>query len=247
MTFHFWEYDDDCRGTEEREAAAAAEIVPGLWYVGSYHVCAYALSTEAGPVVIDTCQSRARDFFFRQLSDAGVELCSVAAILHTHGHDDHTGNTAELVALSGADAIIGAGDAPLLAQQTRIGRMLCPGETVTFGAAAVRFISTPGHTLGCGMYVTQLGDTRLCFMGDACKPDIFRGVRWSGDDDAFRASAERIRAVEADIFLPGHPHDLRDVSPRGDPRLTPDQWQLHIDGRLRALERIVAEERPPSN
>jgi glyoxylase-like metal-dependent hydrolase (beta-lactamase superfamily II) len=94
------------------------------------------------------------------------------------------------------------------------------------------------------MYVTQVGDGRLCFMGDACRPDIFRDVRWTGDEDAFRASAERIRAIEADIFLPGHPHELREVSPDGDPRLSPSQWQHYIDGRLSALEQIVAGQRP---
>jgi len=224
MQFRFWRYDDDYSGPEDHDAARAREIVPGLWYVGSYHFCAYLLNTKAGPVVVDTCDARAGDFFLAQVERAGANPASVVAVLHTHAHPDHIGNTAKLVALSNATTMIGAGDAPWLAEQVSIGRMLCPEEIVEFGEHRVTFLHTPGHTLGCGMYLTELGPDRVCFIGDACGPYIFREVRWAGDVEAFRASAERMKSVEADIFLPGHPHQILEVSPEGDPRLSREQW-----------------------
>ncbi len=240
MQFRFWKFDDDHPGREDREEAEAAEIVPGLWYVGSYRLGAYLLQTDEGPVLIDTCDRRVRDFFLAQIARAGVDPTSVVAVLHTHGHADHTGNTAEVVRLSGAKAMIGAGDVPWLAEQTEVSRALCPGETVAFGDTEIEFFAAAGHTLGCGMYVTTLGRDRLCFMGDSCGPFIFEAVRWSGDADAFRASAERMRAVEADLFLPGHPDQIFEVSAEGDPRLSREQWHRYIDQRLYALEEIIA-------
>jgi glyoxylase-like metal-dependent hydrolase (beta-lactamase superfamily II) len=241
VQFRFWKFDEGYAGPESHSDAEAAEIAPGLWYVGSYHCCAYLLHTDAGAVVIDTCDRRAADFFVSQIRSAGVDPASVVAVLHTHGHADHTGNTAELVRLSGAQAMIGAGDAPWLAEQTAVDRMLCPGETVTFGETEIAFFSAPGHTLGCGMYLAKLGQQRLCFMGDSCGPYIFRTSRWTGDREALQASAERMKTVEADIFLPGHPDQILEVSPEGDPRLSREQWHRYIDQRLRAMEQIISE------
>jgi metallo-beta-lactamase class B len=246
VQFRFWEYDDDYAGPEDRTQAEAAEIVPGLWYVGSYHFCAYLLHTDEGPVLIDTCHRRAAGFFLAQIARAGVDPTSVVAVLHTHGHADHMGNTAEVVRLSGAKAIIGAGDVPWLAEQAAVSRALCPGEVVTFGETEVEFFAAPGHTLGCGMYLTARGEDRVCFMGDACGPRIFETVRWAGDEEAFRASAERMKAVEAGIFLPGHPHQILEVSPGGDPRLSREQWRRYIDGRVEAMERIISGAGRPS-
>ena len=240
VDFHFWDYDDDYAGPEDRGEAAAAEIIDGLWYVGSYHFTAYLLTTDAGPVVIDTCRSAARDFFLSQIARAGAEPSDVAAILHTHGHEDHIGNSARLVELSGAQTLIGAGDAIWLAQETPVSRMLCPGEAVRFGSNEVKFFATPGHTIGCGMYVTDVRGARVCFMGDACGPFIFQKVRWAGDVEAFRVSAGRMKEVEADVYLPGHPHQILEVSPEGDPRLGRAQWHRYIDRRVEMMEEFVA-------
>jgi len=239
VDFRFWEYDDDYAGPEDRTEAAAAEIIPGLWYVGSYHFAAYLLKTGGGAVVIDTCRSDARDFFLSQFSRAEVELSKIAAILHTHGHSDYLGNTARLVELSGAQTMIGAGDALWLAQETPVDRMLCPTETVCFGAIELTFFATPGHTIGCGMYLTDVGGARVCFMGDACGPLIFKTTRWSGDAEAFRASAVRMKNVSADIYLPGHPHQVLEVSAEGNPRLSRDQWHSYIDHRVEMMEEFI--------
>jgi len=239
VDFRFWEYDDDYAGPEDRTEAAAAEIIPGVWYVGSYHFAAYLLKTGGGAVVIDTCRSDARDFFLSQFSRAEVELSKIVAILHTHGHSDHLGNTARLVELSGAQTMIGAGDALWLAQETPVDRMLCPTETVSFGATELTFFATPGHTIGCGIYITDVGGARVCFMGDACGPFIFRTTRWSGDAEAFRASAARMRNVSADIYLPGHPHQVLEVSAEGNPRLSRDQWHSYIDHRVEMMEEFI--------
>jgi hypothetical protein len=49
-----------------------------------------------------------------------------------------------------------------------------------------------------------------------------------------------MKAVEADLFLPGHPDQILEVSPGGDPRLSREQWRRYIDQRVDAMERIIS-------
>lgn len=243
MDFRLWQCKRKAGGPRPTEVEAAP-ILPGLWYVGDYQRCCYLLHTEAGPVMIDTGVEQHADHYLAQLQRAGADPADLAALLHTHAHSDHTGATPRLFALSGADIMIGAGDAVWLAQHVPVSRMLCPREEVAFGPTRISFFPTPGHTIGCGMYLTEIADARVCFTGDAAGPYIFSDVRWEGDADAFRASASRMKDVAADLYLPGHPYQTLEVSPDGDPRLSRDQWHRYIDNRLQAMEDIVAGRRP---
>jgi len=244
MNFRFWTYDDDYKGTEARAEAEAREIIPGLWYFGSYHFGAYLMHTGAGPVAIDTCHAKTSDFFFAQFSRAGIDPASVAAVLHTHAHLDHIGNSARLVSLSGAAAWIGAEDAPALAKEVEVAGELREGQELDFGGTRIRFCHTPGHTPGCGMLLAELAGRRLCCMGDAGGPYIFQTVRWEGDVAAFLASAEKMKGVEADLYLPGHPHQILQVSPEGDPRLSQEQWHRYIDERVAMMQAYVSRAQP---
>lgn len=50
----------------------------------------------------------------KALVQAGVDVSSLSLLLHTHGHSDHAGSTAELRRLSGAPVAIHAADAAML-------------------------------------------------------------------------------------------------------------------------------------
>lgn len=50
----------------------------------------------------------------KALAQAGVDVSSLSLLLHTHGHSDHAGSTAELRRLSGAPVAIHAADAAML-------------------------------------------------------------------------------------------------------------------------------------
>ncbi len=50
----------------------------------------------------------------KALAQAGVDASNLSLLLHTHGHSDHAGSTAELRRLSGAPVAIHAADAAML-------------------------------------------------------------------------------------------------------------------------------------
>jgi glyoxylase-like metal-dependent hydrolase (beta-lactamase superfamily II) len=243
MQFRFWPYQYDESGARLPVEVEAASILPDLWYVGDHRYCCYLVRTGQGLVMIDTGVEDQADYYLSQIRRAGGDPTHLVALLHTHAHHDHIGATPRLLSISGALAIIGAADAPQLAQRAPVNRMLCPKEVVSFADTDFTFCHTPGHTIGCGMYLTDLGGSRVCFVGDAAGPHIFAEFRWQGDAEAFRASAARMKEVEADLYLPGHPHQTLEVSPEGDPRLSRDQWHRYIDQRVRIMEETIAEAR----
>jgi metallo-beta-lactamase class B len=186
--------------------------------------------------MIDTGVAEEEAQYFANIQRVGVNPADLFAILHTHNHPDHTGTTASLVAASGAETMMGEEDAAQFAVEC----ILRDKDELEFAETRLTFIHTPGHTRGCGLYLGEYGGRRICFMGDAGGPFIFEQVRWEGDAEAFRTSAERMKKVVADIYLPGHPHQILEVSADGDPRLNQEQWHHYIDSRVRKMEAIIS-------
>ena len=103
-------------------------------------------------------------------------------ILHTHGHLDHVGGTAELLRLLGGKLPIGLNpeeidiyrNAPLQAQMFGLeveappepDLMLRHGETVSVGGLELEVRHTPGHSPGGICFVVSGDDGPLAVVGD---------------------------------------------------------------------------------
>jgi hydroxyacylglutathione hydrolase len=124
------------------------------------------------------------------------------ALLHTHGHFDHIGGSAELADLTGAPIRIHAADRPLydaLPDQAAFfgltaqppappGPPITEGEIIRFGESSVRAIHTPGHTPGSTCYLLD-GPTPILFSGDTLfRRSIGRTDLWGGDTNSILAS-----------------------------------------------------------
>jgi glyoxylase-like metal-dependent hydrolase (beta-lactamase superfamily II) len=103
-------------------------------------------------------------------------------ILHTHGHLDHVGGTAELFRLLGGELPIGLHpdeielyrNAPLQAQMFELevdappepDLMLRHGDTVSVGSLELEVRHTPGHSPGGVCFVVSGVDEPLVVVGD---------------------------------------------------------------------------------
>lgn len=154
------------------------------------------------------------------------------AVVLTHGHPDHTGAAATLMAryriplwLHAADeeamrseagrglaAMFGVGPLPAA------GRLLQDGDTLACGTLELKVIHSPGHSPGSVLFHGQgllfTGDTLFC--GDVGRSDLP-----GGDGDELRRSLARIRELPPEtIVLPGHgPASVLELELKDNPYL----------------------------
>jgi hydroxyacylglutathione hydrolase len=101
---------------------------------------------------------------------------SLAYIINTHGHFDHTGGNKPLKAATGAELLIHRADAPMILHQEQGGAMwgmeiqnspppsryIDEGDIITFGDISLKVLHTPGHSPGGISLVTD----KMVFVGD---------------------------------------------------------------------------------
>jgi glyoxylase-like metal-dependent hydrolase (beta-lactamase superfamily II) len=133
---------------------------------------------------------------------SGTDL---AAIVTTHGHHDHWQALAEVADATGAPTYLSPADAEMVPRRADV--PLVDGEHISFGAASVELISTPGHTPGSTCLL--LGGVHL-FTGDT----LFPGGPGNtfGNADAFAtimdSLEERIFVLPDETWVyPGHGDD----------------------------------------
>lgn len=179
--------------------------------VGAWKAECYALTNEAGTVVLDPGAEPQR--ILRWLGDK-----KVVGIILTHCHSDHIGAVNELVEAYGCWVACGARDVDGVADVHRSGfdeegidytvdhvdRALEEGDVVTWGGDSLTVLNTPGHTPGS---ICLLGeDQKVMFSGDM----LFQGAIGStafvlgNDADMVRSCARLTELDPALRVYPGH-------------------------------------------
>lgn len=151
-----------------------------------------------------------------RLADVRVE-CVVA----THGHGDHVGGVAALVAATGAPFCINAADAERAmhaGEPSELGiaydddapapdHELSEGDVISVGTATFTVVETPGHTPG-GIVLLGGGSAEgVAFVGDTLFPGSHGRTDLDGGDEAAIMASLRRMAKEiapATTLLCGH-------------------------------------------
>lgn len=179
--------------------------------VGAWKAECYALTNEAGTIVLDPGAEPQR--ILRWLGDK-----KVVGIILTHCHSDHIGAVNELVEAYGCWVACGARDVDGVADIHRSGfdeegidytvdhvdRALEEGDVVTWGGDSLMVLNTPGHTPGSICLLCE--DQKVIFSGDM----LFQGAIGStafvlgNDADMVRSCARLTELDPALRVYPGH-------------------------------------------
>jgi glyoxylase-like metal-dependent hydrolase (beta-lactamase superfamily II) len=147
-----------------------------------------------------------------------AELGTVALVLISHRHEDHTGGIDKIVDLTGA---------PVRAVSSGflrgLGGPLTDGEVIDAAGLRITVMSTPGHTADSLSFV--LDDAVL-----TADTVLGRGTTVIDTEDGslgdYLESLKRLHGLGSRVVLPGHGPDLTDLS------AVADMYLAHREERL---------------
>lgn len=141
-----------------------AFISDDIAFVGGIPVSVHLIISKDGPILLDTGYPGMIDGIEQNMRKLGFTLRDVIAVIHTHGHIDHYGNTAEIVRLSGAKTYIGIEDEDIVVGKLDLSWAkeldLSPAEPFTpdvcfkdgdvlcISDRTIKCVHAPGHTEG---------------------------------------------------------------------------------------------------
>ena len=203
-------------------APVPGQAFDNLYYVGSAWVSAWVLKTSEGLILIDALNNtkEAADLIEGGMRRLGLDPAQIRYVLVTHGHGDHYGGAqmiadryrARVVASEIDWKMMETGlefDSKLWDRPPKRDMSVHDGDTLTLGDTTVRFMITPGHTLGT---ISPVFDVR--HGGKVHKAMIWGGTSFNfgrdmGRLDGYIAQTERMRQLAAqwgiDVPLSNHP------------------------------------------
>jgi metallo-beta-lactamase class B len=227
-------------------------VVGDVYYVGTKGLGAYLITSPSGHVLLDATLAQNAPQVERNIEKLGFRLKDVKLLIENHAHTDHVGGLAQLKADTGAPLWASAGDRWALENGRQFGdtdygvltfpavkvdRVVHDGETVHVGPNALTAWLTPGHTRGCTTWslpVEQAGRRLkvvfLCSVTVAGNK-LVGNKAYPGIVTDFRRTFVRLKTMQADVVLTGHP-EAADVLARharqraGDARAFVDPGEL---------------------
>ncbi|PVM91361.1 CAU/MBL1b family subclass B3 metallo-beta-lactamase [Caulobacter endophyticus] len=201
-------------------------VVGNIYYVGSEGLSAWLITTSEGHVLLDGGPSaEGGKLIERNIQALGFKPTDVKVLINTHAHYDHAGGLAQLKADTGAKVWASRADKPALEKGQHFGdnaNGLTPFPAVKvdkafgdetklkMGGATLVAHLTPGHTIGCTTWTTQvvergraLNVTFPCSLSVAGNVLVGNKAHKSIVAD-YRASFAAMRTLPTDVMLPSH-------------------------------------------
>ena len=192
------------------------KVFDDLYFIGTKVHSAWALTTTAGIIVIDTLFDYAIEpEIIEGIRKLGLDPDDIEYVLISHAHGDHDQGAAVLQQRYGAKIVMGAADwdATLQRPATAAGgvptRNIAVGPEglkITLGATTVDVIATPGHTQGTLSYLFPVHDggrtLRVAYSGGTA----FNFPRRAENFAIYRDSAKKMAmaAAGATVLMTNH-------------------------------------------
>ena len=202
-------------------------IAGNLYYVGSYDLACYLITTPQGHILINTGVAESVPMIRSHIEALGFRFADIKILLATHAHYDHVGAMAEIKKITGAKMMINENDAPVLADggnsdyvfggkgstfaPLQADRLLHESDTIRLGNMEIVALHHPGHTKGASSFLFDVTDEHRTYrVLIANMPTILSGTKLSGmpgypnvgKDYAY--TLEALKELRFDIWLSSH-------------------------------------------
>jgi metallo-beta-lactamase class B len=216
-------------------------IAGNLYYVGTYELGCYLITTTQGHILINTGLESSVPQIRAAIEKLGFKFSDIKILLDTHAHYDHVGGMADIKRLTGARLMVEKDDGPVMAdggnsdflfggkgplfKSVKPDQLLNDHDTVKLGDMNIMVLHHPGHTRGASSFLFDVKDSlRTWRVLIANMPSVLNETKLSGmptypnvgDDYAYTLKA--MRNIKFDIWLASHASqfNLADKHKSGD-------------------------------
>jgi metallo-beta-lactamase class B len=149
-------------------------IAGNLYYVGTYDLACYLITTDAGNILINTGLASSASQIKDNIETLGFTFNDTKILLTTQAHYDHMGAMAAIKNATGAQLLVNEKEADVLQsggssdyalgggapsyKPVTADRLLKDGDTITLGQMQLVLLHHPGHTKGSSSYLFTVKD-----------------------------------------------------------------------------------------
>ncbi len=199
-----------------------AKVFDNLYYLGQSEYSAWAVTTSAGIIVVDTLfDYSVEDEIIGGLTKLGLDPKNIKYVLVSHAHSDHIGGAKLLQDRFGAHVLMSEADWNLAARNTqswpkpRRDMVVSDGQKLTLGDTTLTMYLTPGHTPGTVSTLipvrdqgrphlaAEWGGTGFNFTITPDKPRRYWFETYASSADHFR---DAVKKAGADVLIANHPN-----------------------------------------
>jgi metallo-beta-lactamase class B len=202
-------------------------VVGNLYYVGTYDLSCYLITTTQGHILINTGLSSSEKTIKKNIEALGFKFSDIKILLNTQAHYDHLGAMAAIKKKTGAQFILNENDAAeaisggqtdyALGGSTASFKPITPdkliknGDTISLGNMHIVMLNHPGHTKGSSSFLFTITDGQKSYkVLIANMPSIVTSKPFNGIPEYNNISADYAYTLNAlknltfDLWLSSH-------------------------------------------
>ena len=203
-------------------------MIGNIYWVGTYDLSTYLITTPAGNILINTGLAGTVPQIQANVEKLGFKMSDTKILTATHGHFDHVAGLAELKRKTGAQLMMSAPDVELLEsggkadfrfgytpgarfEPVKVDRAFHDGEKISLGGVELTAHHHPGHTRGATSFTTTVNEGGKSYrVVIANMGSINPGVTVSGMPKYAEIGADYAKtfaaqkAMQIDVFLASH-------------------------------------------
>ncbi len=156
-------------------------IAGNLYYVGTYDLACYLITTPKGHMLINCALESTVPAIRQHVEELGFKFTDIKILLSSQAHFDHVGGMAGIQKLTKAKVMIDEADAQVMEdggnsdylfggkgigsmfRPVHVDRRLKDQDLITLGGMNITFLHHPGHTKGASSYSFVVRDNKRSY------------------------------------------------------------------------------------
>jgi metallo-beta-lactamase class B len=217
-------------------------IAGNLYYVGTYDLGCYLITTPQGHMLINTGLAASVPVIKNNIEQLGFRFSDIKILLTTQAHFDHVSGMAAIKKQTGAKMMVDAKDAKVLADggnsdyyfggkgplfiPVKADKLLKDHDTISLGGTQVVLLHHPGHTQGSCSYLVNVKDEKKSYtVLIANIPTILPDTKmtgmpgYAGISKDFAYTLDAMKKIQFDLWVASHASqfNLHEKRKKGDP------------------------------